>query len=241
VSYARTLGHPFTLAAALFWESLVHWIRRDPAAEQIRAADEVIALSERQSFPFWIGLAKAFRGAALAHAGGGPVDVAAVSEGLGMAGGTGAQAGVPALLGLLAEAHLAVGQPDQAMPIVEMALAISADTGQPLWDAELHRLKGELMLSLAADAPAERLFRRALDIARAQEARSLELRAARSLARLLHARGNPAQGRAILAPVRSWFREGFATRDLVEASSLLEQLDPRRFDTGAVAAARPLS
>ena len=240
VGFARTLDHPFTLASALFWESLVHWIRRDPADQQVRAAEEVIALSETQSFPFWIGLAKAFRGAAIAQAGGGAGAVLEVSAGLGMAGGTGAQAGVPALLALLAEAHYAVGQPDQAMPIVKMALAISAETGQPLWDAELHRLEGELLLSLSGDdtATAEALFRRAAAIARDQEARSLELRAARSLAQLLQSTGRSEEARAVLAPVHAWFEEGFGTRDLVDATTLLAGLAPHRSDPTAARHAR---
>jgi len=103
---------------------------------------------------------------------------------------------------------------------------VAAATGQHFQDANLHCLKGELLIATdpANAAEAEALFQRALDIARAQEAKSFELRAATSLARLWQRQGKHAEARALLAPVYEWFTEGFDTGDLVEAKALLDEL-----------------
>jgi len=225
VGLAGTLDYPYTLGMALFYESVVHWFRGDPAA-QVRTAEEAIALSEAQGFPLWLGLAKVFRGAARAVAEADAVAVAEISEGLTLAAGTGAQAGAPGLFALLAQAQQAVGQLAEAMVAVETGLAIAGQTDQPLSDAELHRAKGELLLAAPAGgtAEAEALFRHALEIARAQRARSLELRAVTSLARLLRDQRRHAEARDVLAPVYGWFTEGFDTADLVEAKALLHEL-----------------
>ena len=223
VGLARTLDHPFTLSGSLFFESVVHWLRGDPAA-QSRTAEETIALSEAQGFPLWLGLAKVWGAAARAVAKADAIAVAEISEGLTLAAGTGAQGGAPALFTVLAQAQHAVGQLPEAMVAVETGLAIAAQTGQPFWDAELHRRKGELLLAAGDATEAEALFGQAIEIAREQGSRSLELRAAMSLARLLHATGRSHEARALLAPIYLWFTEGFDTRDLHEAKALLEEL-----------------
>jgi predicted ATPase len=205
--------------------SAVHWFRGDPAA-QARTAEEAIALSEAQSLPLWLGVAKVFRGAARAVAETDAMGVAEMSETLTLVAGTGVQAGAPALFVLLAQAQYAVGQLAEAMVTIETGLVIAAQTGQPFSDAELHRAKGELLLAAPAGgtAEAEALFRHALEIARAQGARSLELRAVTSLARLLRDQRRHAEARDVLAPVYGWFTEGFDTSDLREAKALLELL-----------------
>src|SRR5262249_15117153 len=132
----------------------------------------------------------------------------------------------PGLLASLADGQRAAGRYADALGAVESGLAVATATGQHFWDAGLHQLKGELLLDTdpADAAEAEALFRRALDIARAQEAKSFELRAATSLARLLRDQGKRAEARALLAPIYGWFTEGFDTGDLVEARALLEEL-----------------
>jgi len=108
---------------------------------------------------------------------------------------------------------------------VETGLAVAAQAGEAFWDADLHRLQGEIVLATGGTpANAATLFHRALGIARAQQAKALELRAATSLARLLRDQGRVADARALLAPVYGWFTEGFDTRDLIEAKALLEEL-----------------
>jgi predicted ATPase len=130
------------------------------------------------------------------------------------------------VLNSLADGQRAAGQHAEALSTVETGLAVAAATGQHFLDAGLLHLKGELLLATepASTAEPEALFRHALDIARAQEAKSFELRAATSLARLWQRQGKRAEARALLAPVYAWFTEGFDTGDLVEAKALLEEL-----------------
>ncbi len=184
----------------------------------------MIALSEAQGFPLWLGLGRAFHAAARVMAG----DLGAlpeIMEGLALAAETGNQSGAPGLFALLAEAQRAAGQLAEAQGTVATALAVAAQTGQPFFDADLHRLDGDLLLATGgpADEAAAR-YHRALAIAREQGARSFELRAATSLARLWRDQGKRAEARALLAPVYATFTEGFATRDLIDAKALLDEL-----------------
>jgi class 3 adenylate cyclase/tetratricopeptide (TPR) repeat protein len=223
VALARGLDDPFSLAFALFYETAVHWTRRDVGARRERAA-EVVALSETQGFPLWLGAGRAQHAGARVMAG----DVGALPEimkGMALAAETGSQLGVPGGLAHLAEAQRAAGQLAEAQGTVAAALAVAAQTSQPHWDAELHRLDGDLLLAIGgpADEAAAR-YHRALAIAREQGARSLELRSATSLARLWRDQGKRAEARDLLAPVYATFTEGFDTRDLIEAKALLEEL-----------------
>ena len=143
-----------------------------------------------------------------------------------MAAGTGNRGGTPGLLWSLADGQYAAGQYAESLGTVETGLAVAGSTGQHFFDSGLHNLKGELLLAIEpARAPeSEALFRRAIEIARVQEAKSFELRAAMSLARLWRGQGKPGEASALLAPVYAWFTEGFDTRDLVEAKALLDAL-----------------
>jgi predicted ATPase len=125
----------------------------------------------------------------------------------------------------LAEAYLAVGGLSEARRAAEAGLALAAQTGQHFFDAELRRLQGGTALAEgSAPAEADAHFRRALEIARSQEARCFELRAATSLARLWQRQGRKVEARALLAPIYAWFTEGFDTQDLLDAKALLEEL-----------------
>jgi predicted ATPase len=126
----------------------------------------------------------------------------------------------------LADGQRAAGRHADALGAVESGLALATETGQHVSDAGLDHLKGELLLATdpASSAEAEALFCRALEIARAQEAKSFELRAATSLARLWQRQCKRVEARALLAPVYGWFTEGFDTGDLVEAKALLDEL-----------------
>jgi predicted ATPase len=148
------------------------------------------------------------------------------SAALALAAGTGNRGGVPGLLAGLADGQRTAGQHAAAVGTVESGLVMATETGQHFWDAGLYHLKGELLLATdpASSAEAEVLFCRALDIARAQEAKAFELLAATSLARLWQRQGKRAEARALLAPVYAWFTEGFDTADLVEAKALLDEL-----------------
>ena len=228
VATGRTLGHPFSLAFALFFATKVHGMRRDSAAERATAA-EVIAMSEAHGFPLLLGVAKMLRGAARAVCGAGKNAIDEALAGLSLAASTGTQAGAPGLIATLVEAHQAVGDHAAAGRALEAALALSAHTAQPFWDADLHRLRGELLLHDATAEPGaptpEDCFRRALEIARAQGSQSFAVRAATSLARLLGSQGRADEARSLLAPLYAAFTEGFDTRDLREARTVLAELN----------------
>jgi predicted ATPase/class 3 adenylate cyclase len=220
---ARRLDHALSLAAALVHESAMHELRRDSERQRERAA-ELIALSETHAFPFWLGMGRFFHG--LAHVAAGDISaLSGVLDGLARTAGTGSRGCAPAFAAMLAEAQRSAGRLAEAQGSVAGGFALSAQTGQRLHDAELHRLEGELLLAQGGtpDAVAER-YQQALATARAQGSRAFELRAATSLARLWNSQGKSAEARALLAPIYEWFTEGHGTLDLIEAKALLDEL-----------------
>lgn len=230
VSFARDLDDPFNLAYALVTEAVTHWFRRDLAAVRERA-DEAVALSEVNGFPLWLGVGRVYHAAARVVSG----DNAAVADilaGLAICAEIGNQGGASDMFAVLAEALIAVGQLADANGAVETGLALAVQTGSPVADSTLHRLHGEIALKMAdgtgrsinAEAKGEECFRRSLEIARAQESRYFELRAATSLARLWRNQGKRAEARDLLAPIYEWFTEGFDTGDLIDAKALLDEL-----------------
>jgi tetratricopeptide (TPR) repeat protein len=223
---ARRLDHRSGLAFALVFEAIAHEFRGDVAAQRERAA-EAVALSESHGFLTWLGIGRAWHAAARV-ADGEPGAIADLLNGLALAASTQTQAGAPTVLALLCEARLTLGQHAEARGACEAGLAVAAQTAQHLWDAELHRLAGEIVLAEGgAPADAEAAFLRSLDVARAQEAKSFELRTATSLARLWRDQGRRDEARSLLAPIYGWFTEGFETRDLIEAKTLLGELASR--------------
>ena len=149
-----------------------------------------------------------------------------IQQGLAASRATGATRDRPYHLALLAEASAQVGQTTEGLGAAAEALATVAKSAVRWWEAELYRLKGELLLQHAG-APseeAETCFQQALEIAHRQEAKSLELRAAMSLSRLWQQQGMRDEARELLAPIYGWFTEGFDTADLQEAKALLEEL-----------------
>jgi tetratricopeptide (TPR) repeat protein len=221
VSMARHMGHPFSLAMSLFFETVVHLYRGDPDA-QAHCAMQGWALAEEHGFPFWKALGLVYGGAARVAKG----DVAALADmtdGLALASET-ARAGAPGVLFILADAQRGAGHVADSQATVDMALAIAVETGQRFFNSPLNRLAGELLMATGSVAEAAERFGLAIEIAREQEARFFELRAATSLARLWRDQGKRAEARDLLAPVYAWFTEGFDTRDLIEAKALLDEL-----------------
>jgi predicted ATPase len=165
------------------------------------------------------------RGWAIFEEGQGEAGIAQLREGLAAYRAIGAQIECSHWLALLAGAHCDSGQPAHGLRLIAEALDHVAQTGIVYYEAELHRLEGELRLRL--DTPdeqrAEASFRRALEIARQQQAKSWELRAATSLARLRGEQGRRTEARDLLAPVYGWFTEGFDTADLKDAKAVLDQ------------------
>jgi predicted ATPase len=137
---------------------------------------------------------------------------------------TGAKLLLPHYMGLLATACEIAGRIEEAISLPDDALQIVEWTGERWLEADLHRLKGQVLLRQGRSEAAEELYCRALDIAKEQEAKLWELRAAVSLGRLRRDQGRRAEARDLLAPIYGWFTEGFDTRDLKEAKTLLDKL-----------------
>ena len=226
---ARESANPFSTAYALAWSSVVHMMRREREPARL-LGDEAVAEEGEQDFPMPLGVGRLI-GIWARTLPGLERDVqdaqmAEAQQALIGLGQTGVQAAVPQILGGLAEGRLIFERFDEAIALADAALGVSAATGQPYWDADLHRIKGQALLrrDVSAGAEGERLLRRAVEIARGQGARSLELRAALPLCRLLHERGESDQARSLLSGVYGSFSEGFESGDLRDARALLDQL-----------------
>ena len=189
-------------------------------------AETVITVATAHQVALMLALGPIMRGWALAMQGHGAEGLTQLRQGLDAYRATGAEFQRPHFLGMLAEVHGSMGQPEAGLAALSEALALIETTGERYYEAELHRLKGELLLQHAAPevSHAETCFQQALDIACRQEAKSLELRAAMSLARLWQQQGKRTEARELLAPIYGLFTEGFDTADLQEAKALLEVL-----------------
>jgi predicted ATPase len=225
LNLARDLSHLHSLALALVWAAWLRQFRREGLVAR-EHADAAVALCAEQGFPLWMSMGTILRGWALAGEGRGEEGLAQMRQGLADLRATGAGLWRPSFLALLAEAHGRTGTPDDGLGVLDEALAIASKSGERFYEAELHRLQGELLLvGRARNEPrAEKCFREALGIARRQEAKSFELRAASSLAHLWIKQGRRAEARNLLAPVYGWFTEGFETPDLKDAKALLDEL-----------------
>ena len=187
---ARELAHSHSLAFALFFETWIHQLRREGQAAQKRA-EEVIALARDQGFAFWLGGGTILCGWALAEQGQAAEGMAQMRQGLAAWRATGSEMDRPYHLALLAEACGKGGQAAEGLSVLAEGLAIAQKNGDCFYEAELHRLQGELLLVLSPDhhTEAESCLQQALAVARHQQAKSLELRAATSLSRLWQQQG----------------------------------------------------
>src|SRR5262249_22264245 len=202
----------------------LHQHRGEWRAAQARA-EALMALAREQGFPLWEAGGRILRGWALAEQGQLAEGLAQIQQGIAAWRATGAELGRSYYLVLLAEAYKKQRQAEAALGALAEALAVVHQHGERYWEAELHRLKGELLLLQAAESrDAEACFRQALDVAYRQGAKSLELRAALSLGRRWQRQGRRAESRQLLADLYSWFTEGFDTVDLQEAKGLLAAL-----------------
>jgi len=225
MTLAQECTHPFSLAFALAMAAVVHQFRREAQAVKERA-DALIALSTEQGFPYWLPYGTTLRGWALTAQGEGTEGIAQINQGLAARRAMGAELHRPYFLSLLADAYGEAVQVEEGLTVLVEALALVESTGERNWEAELHRRKGELLLMKQGQkvGEAEECFRKALDTARRQQAKSLELRAAMSLSRLWRQEGKGKDARELLAPLYGWFTEGFDTADLKEAKALVEEL-----------------
>jgi adenylate cyclase len=221
---ARELAHPFTLVFALHATAVARQFRREASIVQ-RQAETVIRITQEHGFPLYLSLARVQRGWALAVQGQVDAGIQEIQTGVAARRATGATTLLPDLLMWLAEAYGQAGQVRRALDQLDEAQRMAAANGEHLTEAEMFRLKGELLLKAQKDAAqAEENFQRALDVARRQGAKSWELRAATSLARLWQRQGRAADARVLLEGIYGWFSEGLDTGDLIEAQALLEIL-----------------
>jgi predicted ATPase len=225
LTMAHVLAHPFGLVEALRLSAQLHANLREWQTAQAHA-EATLALATEHGFARYVGLGACFWGWGLAAQGQGAEGIAQMRQGLAALWGTGTIRGVRRFLARLAEAYEQVGQVDEGLSILAEALAVVDTTGERRDEAELHRLHGELLLRQAVPdvQAAEACFQQVLAIAGQQQAKSWELRAAMSLARLWQQQGKRTEARALLAPIYGWFTEGFDTADLQDAKALLEAL-----------------
>ena len=227
LTLAQALAHPPSLAPPLDFATMLHQFRREQQATY-EWAEALMALATEQGFAEHLAKATILRGWALAAQGQGAEGTAQVRQGLAAHQATGSEQHRPYYLALLAEAYGSIGQTAEGLSLLAEALATVDRTGGRWWEAELHRLQGELLLAQAGESQqvseAEACFHQALTLARRQQAKSWELRAAMSLSRLWQQQGKRAEAHALLAPIYGWFTEGFDTADLQEAKALLEAL-----------------
>ncbi len=225
LALAHALSHAYSLAFAQWLAAIVYQFRRDvPAAHE--QAEAAVALSTEQGFPQWAAYGTSLRGWALAMQGQGEEGLAQVRQGIAAWRATGAALLVPYLYTLLAEVCAHLGHMEDGLRALAEAHTLVEQHEERWWEAEISRLRGVMLLRQPGTLPAEAetSFHQALAVARRQEAKSLELRAAMSLARLWRQQGKRDEARELLAPIYAWFTEGFDTADLQEAKALLAEL-----------------
>ena len=224
VALARDLSQPTTLAFALGHAGILHYLRQEPRLTR-EVAEEALALSAGRGLEFWKAFAEILRGWSLVRQRRGPEGIELMRHGLEGYRVNG-ELESPIWLAMMADAYLVEGAPHEGLSAVAEALDLVNAMGVRFAEAELYRLRGELLLARAGAAAedAESAFRRALEVAAGQKAQCLELRAAMSLARLEQARGERKLAHQTLAEVYAGFTEGFDTSDLREARTPLEEL-----------------
>jgi class 3 adenylate cyclase/predicted ATPase/DNA-binding winged helix-turn-helix (wHTH) protein len=223
IAEARRLAHPISLAVSLVLGARLLSLVGDNAVFG-ECVDQLIAVTTDQGFPFWHAQATIYRGWLKVKNGEVSEGISLLRSGSADYHATGAVMWTPHHSALLAAAHGIAGQAEEASTLLDDAFHIAERTGERWFAAELHRHKGELLLRQGHSDAAEELYQKALSIAKEQEAKLWELRAAVSLAQLWRDRGTRAEARDLLAPVYGWFTEGFDTPDLKEAKALLEEL-----------------
>jgi class 3 adenylate cyclase/tetratricopeptide (TPR) repeat protein len=220
---SRRLGHALTLVDVLFWAAWTKWV--SGSVDELQAhAEEAIALSNEHGFPFWLGWGLVCRGWSLSALGQGDEGLALVKRGLALARDTGGVVHTPWALTLLAESQARLGHPAVGLRHAVDAAQVMEKTDERFSEAELHRVRGDLLAATGDQAAAEQNYTEALGVAKRQGARTFELRAATSLARLWRDQGKRREARDLLAPVYGSFTEGFGTPVLQDAKALLASL-----------------
>jgi tetratricopeptide (TPR) repeat protein len=225
LALAQGLAQPYSIAFAHYMTSVVHLLRGDPA-HALESAERSLEMSREQRFSLYVLLSTISRGRALA-------ELSRIREGLteiqkGIAEGRRMGVGfmLPMMYSWLADAHAKSGDNDTAASIVEQTLRETGDATGRAWEAELHRQRAEILLSLSPSktSEAELYFKEAIEVARRQNSKSMELRAVVSLAKLLRQHERICEARDLIEPIYRWFKEGTATADLQLARDFLTTL-----------------
>ena len=220
---AREVNHNASILIALNYATLPYFHRRDVQGTQEKAA-ELIALGQEYGFALALPLGKIFQGWVLTERGRVEEGIEELRQGLEMLRATGTEVLRPAFLLALVEAYGKADRPADAHVLLNELLPVLQKSEKYSWAAEVYRVTGELSRQAQRLPEAEAALHKALDVARRQHARSLELRAATSLARVWQQQGKTSEANTLLAEIYNWFTEGFKTKDLQEAKSLLEEL-----------------
>ena len=225
VKLAEELSQSVSLAHAHLFTTRIHQFRQEPRLTQAHAEALITSCAE-QGFAEVLAAGRILRGWAVASDGAPDAGIDEMRRALSDWRATGARVRHVYYLALLADAYRQTTEHAHGLRAVEEAVAVVRETGERRWEPELYRLKGELLLSPTTKSmnEAQACFDRAIELARRRGAKSLELRAATSLARLWQSQGKRDESRDVLAPVYDWFTEGFDTVDLKEAKALLEDL-----------------
>jgi predicted ATPase len=225
LALAQDLDHPYTIAFAHYMTSVVHLFRGD-AARAFESAEKSFEMSQEQRFSLYVILSRISRGRAVGDLGRLEEGRAEILRGLDEARLSGVGFMLPMMNGWLADMHARAGENEKALAVVEEALAGIGDVTGRAWEAELHRQRAQVLLALNPSkvGEAESHLKRSIEVARGQRAKSLELRAATTLAELWQAQERPDEARALLEPIYGWFQEGAGTADLRRARDALGAL-----------------
>lgn len=225
ISYARQLDHPPSLAYALCYGGAAPAaFRREPAVVE-KFSSELIELSKKEGFPLRLNVGTVFEGWRMIHVGCAEDGISMMRKALADLEDAGQDYARTLYVTLLVDASVTSGMSKQALNALDKAFALVEKTDERWWEAELYRLSGQyLTIAFGNTDEAEKRYRNALRIAGKQGAKSLELRAATSLSRLLWEQNKRKEAQDLLYPVYNWFTEGFGTPDLNETKVLLDEM-----------------
>src|SRR5262245_1302359 len=222
LALSQDLNHPYTIAFAHYMTSVVHLLRGD-AARALESSQKSFEMSQEQRFSLYEILSRISRGRAMVDLGQHGEARAEIALGIDDARRNGVGFMLPMMDSWLADAHTRVGENERALSIVERTLADIGDVTGRSWEAELYRQRAHILLTLNPSnfGEAESHLKKSMEVARNQNAKSLELRATTSLAELWRTQGRPDKARTLLEPVCRWFQEGSETTDLRRARAAL--------------------
>jgi predicted ATPase len=219
LSDAHRLGHAYTIAWVLMLACWVDAIVGSPHG-LLRHGEELVTVSEEHGFPHMLGQGLYNRGRALVALGQAREGLTLITKALSGRRAIGSLLDTPRVLCFLAEAHAKLEQLDEGLKCLTEAERSEERT----WEAEVCRVRGDLLYATGDRSAAEHSYRQAVDVAKRQSAKPFELRASTSLARLWRDEGKRTEARVLLAPICGWFTEVFDTPDLKEAKALLDEL-----------------